>query len=222
MMTDKTVLPSLDALIIRIESIRAQQEGAEMVLTLTISENGKIESCKLVIPTEVYCEKNLRKGLISRETFEELQVLSRRFEAIRCGENLLAFGPNTAQTLIRKIMRHGFTRSESEEAAEILLERGLIREDQDLRREVEKCLRKLWGRRRIQFHLRSKGFADETLADLPELLGNVDFPKQCAHLIRKQYGELPTDRAELDRMFASLSRYGYSLDEIRDALRILR
>ena len=221
-MADETVVSSPDTLPVRIESIRAQRDGAEMALNLTISENGKTESCKLVIPTEVYCEKNLRKGLISAEVFEELQVLSRRFEAIRCGENLLAFGPNTVQTLIRKIMRHGFTRSESEEAAEILLERGLIREDQDLRREVEKCLQKLWGRRRIQFHLRSKGFADETLADLPELLEDVDFPKQCARLIRKQYGEVPTDRGERDRMLASLSRYGYSLDEMRDALRILR
>ena len=150
-----------------------------------------------------------------------MQVLSRRFAAVRCGENLLAFGPNTGQTLIRKIMRHGFTRTESEEAANILLERGLIREDQDLRREVEKCLRKLWGRRRIRAHLYAKGFADEVLADLPELLGQVDFPEQCSLLIRKQYGEVPTDRAERDRMFASLSRYGYSLDEIRDALRIL-
>lgn len=219
---DETVAkPLSEEFAARIESIRAQREGAEMVLTLQISENGKAESCKLVIPTEVYCEKKIRRGEISAQTFCELQILSRRFDAIRCGENLLAFGPNTEQTLIRKIMRHGFTRDEAEQAAEILQKRGLIREDQDLRREVEKCLRKLWGKRRILFHLRSKGFADETLAALPELLKSVDFSEQCAQLIEKHYGELPTDRDERDRMFASLCRYGYSLDEIKDALQIL-
>ncbi len=220
-MENAVSLPVSDGFFAQIEAIRARREGAEIVLLLTISENGKSESFKLTIPTEVYCEKKLRRGVISKELFEELQTISRRFDAIRCGENLLAFGPNTEQRLTRKIMRHGFTRDEAEEATKILLERGLIREEEDMRAEVVNCLRKLWGRRRIEFFLRSKGYADKTISGLPELLRGVDFPKQCARLIRKYYGEVPTDRAERDRMYASLTRYGYSLDEIRHALQIL-
>lgn len=205
-----------------IESIRAVRDGSEMALLLTISENGKIESRKLVIPTKVYCEKKIQKGAISKQVFDELDDLSQRFFALRCGEKLLAFGPNTEQVLIRKIMRHGFMRSEAEYAAEILRKRGFIREKEDLRREVEKCVRKLWGKRRIQLYLQTKGFADETLADLPKLLEDVDFSEQCANLIEKHYGEVPTDRDERDRMFSSLTRYGYSLDEIRNALRMMQ
>jgi hypothetical protein len=40
-------------------------------------------------------------------------------------------------------------------------------------------------------------------------------------MIQKHYGEIPTDRDELRRMFASLSRYGYSINEIREAVKTL-
>ena len=57
---------------------------------------------------------------------------------------------------------------------------------------------------------------------LPTLLEDVDFSQNCAALIKKHYGEVPTDADENRRMIASLSRYGYSIGEIRDAIRLLR
>ncbi len=90
-----------------------------------------------------------------------------------------------------------------------------------MQREVEKCLRKLWGSKRISAHLWSKGYATETMQGLSGLLEEIDFSQNCAALIQKHYGEVPTDADEHRRMIASLSRYGYSIGEIRQAIRIL-
>jgi SOS response regulatory protein OraA/RecX len=79
-------------------------------------------------------------------------------------------------------------------------------------------LRKLWGAKRISAHLWSKGYAQETMHGLADLLSEVDFSENCAMLIKKHYGEVPTDADEHRRMIASLSRYGYSIGEIRKAI----
>ena len=45
----------------------------------------------------------------------------------------------------------------------------------------------------------------------------VDFEVSCAALIRKKYGTIPEDRAEMRKMVASLMRLGYDTDTIREA-----
>ena len=51
----------------QITSIRAERDGAEMVLSVRVCENGQEESRRLVIPTAVYLEKNLRRGAIGED-----------------------------------------------------------------------------------------------------------------------------------------------------------
>ena len=164
-----------------------------------------------------YCQLNLKKGEISEEELDRLECEARFCAAVDCGENLLSYGANSVQTLTRKIMRHGYTKEEAAEAASYLEEVGLINEGEDMRREVEKCLRKHWGAQRIQGHLWTRGYAREVLEELPEVLEQVDFAEQCAALIRKQYGGWPQDRDGRNRMVASLYRYGYKLNEIKEA-----
>ena len=192
------------------------------MLTAEIAEGTKTEVRQLTLFAQQYVELKPVKGTLTEERFELLERAARHCGALRCGEKLLSCAPNPERMLTRKIMQRGFTREEAETAARELCERGLINEEQDLERELEKCLRKLWGERRIRAHLWSRGFSEETLLGVPDLLREVDFPENCAKLIRKQYGSLPAGTDELRRMTASLSRYGYSLDEIRSAIRILR
>ena len=137
--------------------------------------------------------------------------------ALRSGEHLLSYGANSAQMLTRKLMQRGFSKEVASLAVERLCAMGLINERQDLRREVEKCLRKLWGAKRISAHLWSRGFDQEVIRELPALLEEVDFPANCATYIRKHYGEVPDAPNEKKKMVAALCRYGYTLQEIRQA-----
>ena len=202
-----------------VRSLRAQNNGAEISVTVVFEDGENSETRTLLITMEQYCALNPRKGPISEEQFERLEQASRCCMAVRCGENLLAYGANSAQALSRKIMRHGFSREEALSAVAQLQESGLIDERGDMRREVEKCLRKLWGAGKIRAHLWSKGFCREVLEELPQVLENVNFAENCARMIQKHYGGLPQDPAELRRMTAGLYQYGYTSEEIRRALR---
>ena len=219
-MTEGGIRPS--GLSIRIRSLRAQNEGSEVSLSVLLGDAEHSEQRTLVLKMEQYLELKPTRGEISEELFDRLEEAALFCSAQRCGEHLLAYGANSVQMLTRKIVQHGFSRDLALRAATSLQQKGLIDEDKDLRRETERCLRKLWGSRRISAHLWSRGFAAEALEALPEILSEVDFAANCATLVRKHYGELPGDAEEMRRMTASLTRYGYSISEIRAAFSILR
>ena len=204
-----------------VRSLRAMNEGAEIAVTVALQSGDQSETRVLRLLTEQYCELKVEKGEISEEKFEELEHAAELCGAIRCGENLLAYGANSLQMLSKKIMRHGYTGEVALCAAEYLRDRGLINENEDMRREIEKCLRKLWGERRIRSHLWDRGFDRQTLESVEDVLTEVDFSELCAKLIRKHYGGLPQSTEETRKMTAGLYRYGYKPEEIRRAMRIL-
>jgi SOS response regulatory protein OraA/RecX len=208
-------------LTITVRALRAQHEGAEMLVQLLLENGEHQEQKSLVITTEQYCEFNLTRGPIDEETYEKIEEAAELCRALRSGESLLSYGANSVQALTRKLVGKGYRRDVAAQAAERLAGYGLIDEVRDMQREVEKCLRKLWGSKRISAHLWSKGYATETMQGLSGLLEEIDFSQNCAALIQKHYGEVPTDADEHRRMVASLSRYGYSIGEIRQAIRIL-
>lgn len=205
-----------------IRSIRALGNGERMEIAVSLECGDNREDRRFPLTAGQYFELNLQKGEISEETFDAIERASRLTGAIRQGENLLSYGANSALTLTRKIMRHGYTQAEASDAVAYLQARGLIDEWADLSREVEKCLRKHWGADRIRGHLWSRGYDREVMERLPELLDDIDFPDHCAALLRKQYGGLPESREERNRVTAALYRYGYRLDEIKEAFKRLQ
>lgn len=209
-------------LTITVRALRAQHDGAEMLVQLLLENGEHQEQKSLVITTEQYCEFNLTKGPITEEVYERLEEAAELCRALRSGESLLSYGANSVQALTRKLVGKGYKREVAAAAAERLADYGLIDEARDMKREVEKCLRKLWGSKRISAHLWNKGYAGETMQGLFELLEEIDFSQNCAMLIQKHYGDVPSDPDEHRRMIASLSRYGYSIGEIREAIRLLR
>ena len=209
-------------LVITVRDIREQSGGDAVAISVLLAAGTRSERRTLVISVSDYAVLKPRKGTVTEEEFEALEAAARLFAAMRCGEKLLAYGANTRLMLVRKIMRHGYSREESETAADRLSGFGLIDEEGDLQREVEKCLRKLWGEGRIRNHLYARGFSREAMETLPEVLSEVDFPGNCRRLIEKQYGALPQSGDEERRMIACLYRYGYRMDDIRTAIRMLR
>lgn len=209
-------------LTITLRSMRARHDGAEVLLQILLENGEHKEQKTLVLTTEQYCELKPTRGLISEETYEKIEEASKLCEAVRTGEYLLSFGANSVQSLTRKLVQRGYQRDVALAAAQRLEGEGLIDEERDLRHEVEKCLRKLWGAKRIRTHLWSRGYASESMQSLDELLTQVDFEASCVALIKKHYGDLPEDREEQRRVVAFLSRYGYSISEIRSALKALK
>lgn len=211
-----------DGLTITLRSICSQNNGSEVALRILMECGDRREERRLVLTVEQYLEQKPVKGILSEETYEALEAAAELCRAIRAGENLLAYGGNTVQMLTQKLMRRGFSRENAIQASEYLRNKGVIDEQRDLEREFEKCLNKLWGAKRIHAQMWTKGFGVDAMAALPGLLEEIDFVPRCAALIRKHYGEVPTDADEQRRMIAWLSRYGYSLQEIRAAMRTIQ
>ena len=204
---------------ITVRALYAQHEGSLITVCVVLESGEHREERRLPIMTEQYCEIKPKKGEITEEMYDRLEAASTLCQAIRSGESLLSFGPNTRQMLVQKLQKKGFSKDIATQAAERLSEMGLIDEGRDLVPEIEKCLRKLWGSKRIAAHLWSRGFDSEAMAKLPAHLEEIDFVSNCVALIRKHYAALPMDIDGQRRMIASLGRYGYSLSEIREALR---
>ena len=218
-MTNNSFPTGAHPLTITVRALRAQHDGAEVQVQVLLESGEHREQKTLVLTTEQYCELKPSKGVISEELYEHLEEASELCQALRSGESLLSYGSNSVGMLTRKLMQRGYSREIASSAATRLESRGLIDEERDVRREVEKCLRKLWGEKRIRTHLWSRGFTAEAISSLADAFSEVDFAKNCAMLIRKHYGQVPSDPAEQKRMIAFLFRYGYSLGEIRSAMR---
>lgn len=210
--------PLSNGLSITLTSLRAQNEGAEVVLLFRIESGEHSEQKRLIISTEQYGEIKPKRGEVTPEVFDVLEAAAKLYGAIRRGEGILSYSSNSARRLTQKLSQKGYDRETAERAAEILREKGFIDEKKDAEREVERCVRKLWGAARIRTHLWSKGFDKEVLSELDGMLSEVDFSENCAELIRKKYRTPPTDPAERRRMIAALARYGYSIGEIKEAI----
>lgn len=210
-----------NGLTLTLRSVCSQNNGSEVALRILLECGEHREERRLVLTMEQYLQAKPVKGELSEEQFEALEEAATLCRAIRAGEHLLAYGGNTVQMLMQKLIRRGFTKPVATKAAEYLQNAGVIDERRDMERELEKCLRKLWGAKRINAHLWARAFGVDAMADLPARLEEIDFVPRCASLIRKHYGEVPRDPAEQRRMIAWLGRYGYSLQEIRSAMKLL-
>ena len=203
---------------IQIKHFTAIGSGNIIQVDIEIEHEGNRQRTVFKILASQYSKMKLSKGEISQIDYEAIEYASEICEAYLKGLNILSFGANTARTLILKLMRRGISKEAATEAAEMLSHRGYINEDDDMRREIERCLRKRWGIRRIMAHLHQKGYDDEALSNADDELSEVDFGELCLELLETKCVEIPSDPGERQKLIASLSRYGYSMTEIKYAL----
>lgn len=208
---------------IEIISVSALDEGAEILLTVKISDGeGRGEKRKLLLFTEQYLEMGLCRGAaIDSDTFDELERMSRECKAIRKGTDLLAYSASSRVRLAQKLRAKGIDKKSAENAAERLQRLGVINEQADVERLVHSDLKKLWGKKRIYSDLSAKGYDREIISLELEKIDAEAFVENCRALFVKKYKKMPTDPAEQKKIVASLVRYGYSFSEIRQALQNL-
>ena len=104
----------------------------------------------------------------------------------------------------------------------MLCQNGYVNEDGSCTREAEKCIAKLWGKKRIVSHLYSKGFSETSVREALLELGETDYTENCKKLILRDHkhalAAARTDKAAASKLIASLARMGYSFSEIKSAL----
>ena len=202
---------------IEIVSHLSVSDGKEIELVIETGEVYKMNTYRYTLARETYQRLGCPEGEITLEDMKLLSYEEEKYRATKKAFDILAFGRNSARTLALKLRHRNFSPRVCDEVAEMLKQKGYIREDEDVVREAEACVDKYWGMRRILMHLHEKGYDNSAIGTAREYLAEVDFPALCAKLIRDKYRLLPRDEAERQKIFAALVRYGYSTTEIRKA-----
>lgn len=211
--------------------IRSGEDGNLLFVTVEGStDEGNRVRRDVPITAEQYTALSVKVGALTKEQVDALLEAGSLCLAIRKGMELLGYGDLSARRMVFKLTSRGIAPETAQEAAAWLVAHGLIREDDAALRRAMQGARKLWGPRRIMQDLRAQGYSAEAAsAALDALTGAdcdpgeelppdcVDFEVTCAALIRKKYGAVPEDRAERQKMAASLMRLGYDSDTIREA-----
>ena len=208
---------------IQIISINAMSEGAEMLLTLQISDGtGNKERRKFLLFTNQYLELNLRKGMIiDKDIFDKIEKLSKECLAIRKGNDLLSYSASSKKRLVQRLRNKGIDKESAETAASHLAQIGAINEEFDVERQLDLCLRKLWGKKRIYKELLAKGYEKEYISEALLEIDKEQMIENCALLLRKKHRTIPDDSAVRKKIVGSLVRYGYTFDEIKAAFEIV-
>lgn len=202
--------------------------GEETELCFELSDGEHIEKKKLVITAEMFFELGFPhfpcgKVEISCGKLDEIEYLAEKTAAIKRGLYILSFADNTKKSLVRKLIMKGFSKEIATEAADNLEKTGYINEAEaakTLSRDMAE--KKLYGARRISAALYEKGFSQSSVqAAMDEL--DLDFHIICGKRIEAMGGKaLFADKAQKQKAVASLMRYGFSYDDIREGLKLLK
>ncbi len=191
----------------------------ELFVSVELREGEKCEKRRLLVPSSVYVDMRLRKGECTPEVFDALEYESNVYAAYKRGVCIVGFGACSERMLTSKLIAKGFEKDIAREAVGRIAERGFISEKDNAVREAERAFAKLWGASRIRAHLISKGYASDAVDCALFALedAGLDFGENCRRLIESKYKKVPKDRNELQKLIASVCRYGYSLGEVKAA-----
>ena len=195
----------------------------EIAVSIEITDGEHTQRERLVVFSAQCADLGIVRGEIDEDTYDAILYSSSVHTAVRQGLSVLSYGTCSERALLRKLIARGNSREIAEEAIEELRQNGYIDQESDAAREAERGAIKLWGKMRITASLREKGYSDESIKYALSYLrtSGVDFVENCATLIRRKWGDVPTTPDERRKMVASVMRYGYASEEIRAACKRL-
>lgn len=205
---------------VTVTSVCARSAGEEMDVSFLVSDGaGNSESSKFTLSARQLLALGVTKGEADTRLFDEVSYAAKVWSATKKGMTLLGYGAKSEKALRIKLVSKGFDKDVAAEAVQTLVSMGLIRAEDDASQIAERLASKGWGRKRIVAGLYEKGYSAEAVAAAMDALEDmdIDFVRNCRELIKKRYGEVPSDPVEYGKMFSALTRYGYSSSEIRQA-----
>ncbi len=178
-------------------------------------------------PTLIDTETLLLSGYnvgdsIDDEQLHELTLASQRNRAYEKALYLLEYRAHSRKELFTKL-RSVFPDEVCEHAIERVEELGLIDDFKFAEDFAEELFeRKGFGERRVRLELEKRGISRDIVDDVLEDYDPEDVKESIIAVIKKKYRSIPEDEKNLARMYAGLSRMGYSYGDIRSAIDELR
>ena len=191
-------------------SLSPHDERGRVTLVVTVETRGGSEKKTYRVTQKTYEEIGapVAGDELSEETMAVLRRSLERQEAVARAVKILSFGDNNRSSLARKLRERGHSEEATQYAVNRMVERGYIKEDEQIERLARGYAeKKLWGSRRIFLHLLSKGYAAEDVRPILARLsdGEIDFAANFERLTSEVLGAgaSAAERAELKY------KYGY-------------
>ena len=193
----------------------------EVSVSFEIRQGEAVQRESFLIGAAALADMYIAVGECSRETFDAVSLAAEQYAALKAGLSMLSYGAYSKKALCRKLTQRGFSRQIAAETADTLSALGYIDETADAFREAQRAVAKLWGKRRIYAHLLEKGYSEEAIHSAICSLEDegVDFSELCADRLRQMGRDISRDPKEKQRLIASLMRYGFSMSEIKTAVK---
>ena len=195
--------------------ISSVREGDSAVRVEILTPSGEVKRHRLTV--KLWESLSYTRGdTISSEEYTQIAECSERCEAVTRTLRLLSDGMYSIRALTEKLTRSGFSKESAEAAVAIALKRGLIDEDSQAETIAEKqASRQHRGYSRVLRELMAKGYSAETAKRAAEGVPKAVYEEALeVSLMKKCHGSIPEDKAERDKLTASLVRLGFSAGEI--------
>ncbi len=177
---------------------------------------------EMLVSEEQYARFDIKEG----DTIDDKHFLKIREEMIfdnarRHAFSILSYGENNKRSLIQKLRQKGYSLEVCENIALYMEHRGYIDEKKQIGLLCDTYLRKKFGKLKIKSELIQKGYNREDVEEyVSKHLADVNFAENCAYIIENKYFPLPKDPKELAKMMGALMKYGYTISDIKEAVRI--
>lgn len=210
-----------------VTKIRPSHEGEEISLSLEIIDEKGLRRENFSIAAQYFAEISLpsfsdEKTEISEEKYHDIRFLDLQTQAIRKGLRLLEYSFNTKKNLRGKLIHRGFPAETADAAIEFFAENGYIDEQGQAEMLAEELAeKKKYGKNRIKTELFTKGF-DADVIKITLENADIDYACLCAERIKAMGGrDIFSEPKQKQKAVAALLRYGYSYDDIREALKMI-
>ena len=191
------------------------REGNTSVTVEVIAPGGEVKKLRMT--------KKLWEGYgvspadaVTREVYVELCADSERCEAVTYALRTLTGGTYSYRGLSAKMRQKGFSDEAVNDALAVVHRKGIIDEELQSSETAEKMARsKHRGPARIKAELQKKGYSAEVSSRAADSVPREIYGEVLrAALMAKCRGGVPTDKAERDKVIASLVRLGFSAGNI--------
>lgn len=176
---------------------------------------------EMLVSEEQYARFDIKEG----DKIDDVHFLKIREEMIfdnarRHAFSILSYGENNKKTLVQKLRAKGFPYEVCENIALYMEHRGYIDEKKQIGLLCDTFLRKKFGKLKIKNELIAKGYRREDVDEyVSKNLSEVDFAENCAYIIENKYNPVPREAGELAKMMGALMKYGYTVGDIKEAVR---
>lgn len=197
----------------RIENVTRTPAGTSVFL-LPLGGGG--EEVTLLLSEEFWKPLGYKAGTeLTESEEEELKSREELSRAVSRTVKILSSSDHSRIQLLRKLKMHGFEGEAAERAADYAEAHGYINENRQAERAAEYFVRhKYWGRKRIAAELLMRGYRKSAVVHAAETIDEDTYMASLHVMMDRKY-KLASSREERERLFASLSRLGYSLSEIK-------